>query len=161
MNECSSFKGEAKSWQQLQAERDAIVEAEVVKTKHEAEEMAARAKNEDLKRQNAIQMERQRVESAEQARENLMKAENEERERRNLERKETIRRQTDLLAGSRRGSRPQALPPAHNAQNQGIQVLHYKDPGNIITSSDLHHQSFYKSYCSCCCHSHKTKNYIT
>ena len=132
MNECSSFKGEAKSWQQLQAERDAIVEAEVVKTKHEAEEMAARAKNEDLKRQNAIQMERQRVESAEQARENLMKAENEERERRNLERKETIRRQTDLLAGSRRGSRPQALPPAHNAQNQGIQVLHYKDPGNII-----------------------------
>lgn len=126
--------GEAKSWQQLQAERDAIVQAEVMKTKQEAEEMANRAKMEDVKRQNAIQMERQRVENAEQARELLMKTENEERERRNLERKETIRRQQDLLAGraGRSNTRTQTLPPGPSGhQNQGIQVLHYKDPAVI------------------------------
>jgi len=118
---------EAKSWQQLQKERDAIVEAEVVKTKNEADEMANRARMEDKHRTNAIQMERERVENAEKTREMLMKTENEERVRRDLERKETIKRQSDLLAG--RTVKPKTQPCGPSGPiKQGIQVLHYKDP---------------------------------
>jgi hypothetical protein len=120
---------EAKSWQRLQKERDAQVEAEVKKTKNEADEMAMRALTEDEQRKEAIRAEKRRREMEDQAREDIMRSSMEEREKRNQARREEIKRQEQLLSG--RGIRAKTTDCREEIREggaQGIQVLHYQDP---------------------------------
>ena len=108
------------------------MDAEVERTRREAEEMAMRSKEEDEQRKGAIMEERKRKETEERAREEIMKRGMEERERKNRERKEEIRLQEQLLTG--RGTRAKTTDLAVERRGskeggQGIQVLHYRDPG--------------------------------
>merc|ERR1719486_133278 len=73
------FKCEVKSWSQLQQEREAMMSAELNKTKDEAMSMWNRTKEDDEKRVGAINEEKRRIEEEYRAREEIMRRGNEER----------------------------------------------------------------------------------
>lgn len=116
---------EAKSWRQLQEEREALMTRQIQKTEDEAVSFWDRARAEDSKRVNAIMTEKQRIEDEARKREEIMARGNEERLEKDRLRKVEIARQEQLLSGRLPRARTEA--PA-GAPGPGIQVFHYKDP---------------------------------
>jgi hypothetical protein len=111
------------------------VRSEIERTRREAEDMWARAQAEDLKRLEVIEREKQRQEAEQRAREEILAREKEERDRKDRDRRESIKRQEQLLAGSPAAAARTTAAPQNgdfNAANGGIQVYHYKDPGNGV-----------------------------
>lgn len=124
----SSFKIEAKSWRQLQEEREALMFKEIEKTKDEAMSLWGRAKDEDTKRVDMINSEKQRMEEEQKLREEIMRKGNDERVEKDRARKLEIRRQEELLAGRSMRARTEGLSDGGWRGGGGIQVFHYKDP---------------------------------
>jgi len=128
----SPVKIDAKSWRQLQDEREAMVNAEIERTRQEAEQMWRRAQEEDNRRSQGIQTERDRIEQEQRAREEILMREQRERDLKNKARREEINRQEALLSG--RQQRARTLDPRATvtdgpvAGGSGIQIYHYKDP---------------------------------
>jgi hypothetical protein len=109
------------------------VRSEIERTRREAEDMWARAQAEDLKRLETLEKERQRQEAEQRAREEILAREKEERDRKDRDRRESIKRQEQLLAGSAAAASRTNIATENGdsrACNGGIQVYHYKDPGN-------------------------------
>jgi len=121
------FKIEAKSWKQLQQEREAMMNNELEKTKEEAMSMWNRTKEDDEKRVAKITEEKKKREEEYIAREEIMKKGNEERLERDKARKEEIRRQEQLLSGRKIRAKTTDLS-AGEVGGGGIQIYHYKDP---------------------------------
>lgn len=126
--EFKPFKVEAKSWRQLQEEREALVSKEVEKTKQEALSLWGRAKDEDSRRVNMIMTEKQRIENEQRMREEIMMRGNEERIAKDKARKEEIRRQEELLSGRKIRAKTADSKLEPGFFGEGIQVFHYKDP---------------------------------
>jgi len=126
----TSFKIEAKSWRQLQEEREAMVNQEIERTKNEALQMWERTKSEDNKRIQGIQSERNRMEREQAAREQILRREAEERQEKDMARRMEINRQEELLQG--RTTRAKTADPSYLDHmlktGNGIQIYHYKDP---------------------------------
>ena len=93
------FQVEAKSWRQLQEEREALMPRQIQKTEDEAVSFWDRARAEDSKRVNAIMTEKQRIEDEARKREEIMARGNEERLEKDRLRKVEIARQEQLLSG--------------------------------------------------------------
>ena len=81
-----------------------------------------------------IEAERERMARECRAREEILRTENEERARKDEARRLEIQRQEELLAGRRMGRAKTTDPSVDRAFNpgNGIQIFHYKDPGNLI-----------------------------
>jgi len=122
------FKIEAKSWRQLQDEREAMMNMELEKTKNEAMSMWNRTKEDDERRIAKIKEEKRRTEDEYLAREEIMRKGNEERLERDKARKEEIRRQEELLSGRKIRSKTADLTVEQVGGVGGIQIYHYKDP---------------------------------
>lgn len=122
------FKIEAKSWRQLQDEREKMVSQEVEKTRQEAMSLWDRAKQDDSRRVNMITTEKERIMNEQRMREEIMSRGNEERIAMDKARKEEIKRQEELLSGRkiRAKTADSKLEPGY--LGAGIQVYHYKDP---------------------------------
>jgi len=130
-------KIDVKSWREMQQEREAMVNAEIERTKMEANQMWQRAMEEDKKRTDCLNMDRQRIEQEQLAREDILRKEQAERDMKNKARREEICRQEELLSG--RQIRAKTLDPKverlnENPAGPGIQIYHYKDPAvvNIV-----------------------------
>jgi len=121
------FKIEAKSWKQLQTEREAMMNNELEKTKEEAMSMWNRTREDDEKRVAKINAEKKLREDEYVAREEIMKRGNEERIALDKARKEEIRRQDELLSGRKIRSKTTDLS-VDKPEGGGIQIYHYKDP---------------------------------
>jgi len=119
---------EAKSWKQLQEEREALMTREIQKTKDEAVSFWDRAKEEDNKRMAVINKEKTRIEEEQRKRELLQKSANEERLEKDRTRKMEIKRQEELLAGRTARARTEGPYNQIPGYGGGIQVFHYKDP---------------------------------
>ena len=125
------FQIESKSWRQLQEEREALMNGEIERTRREAEAMWARAQAEDSQRLGAIQRERERQEAEQRTREEMLSRDKEERDRKDKARRESIRRQEELLSGSAAATSSKlGDEDNYGSGGRGIQIYHYKDPGN-------------------------------
>lgn len=136
------IKMEAKSWRQLQEEREALMTREIQKTRAEAVNLWDRAKQEDCKRQEGIKSEQQRIEvrrdqmKAERAlyeeeqavREDIMRQSNAENLEKDRSRKLTLQRQESLLSGRMPRAKTEGREQDPSGRGAGIQVYHYKDP---------------------------------
>ena len=123
------FKVEAKSWKQLQEEREAMMNKELEKTKQEAMSMWNRTKEDDEKRVAKINADKKFRDEEFMKREEIMRRGQEERLAADLARKEEIRRQEELLSGRRIRAKTTDLS-VDKPEGGGIQIYHYKDPGN-------------------------------
>jgi len=124
-----SLTVEAKSWRQLQDEREALMSKQIEGTKNEAMSLWGRAKEEDSKRVNMITSEKQRIEEEQKRREEIMRKGNEERLEKDRARKLEIKRQEELLHGRTVRARTEGLGGEGGWRGGGgIQVFHYKDP---------------------------------
>ena len=115
----------------MQEEREAIINKEIERTRREAEDMWGRSQAENNKRLQAIQRERERQEAEQLAREEILRRETEERERKDRARRESIRRQEELLSGRNVRAKTTEGGMERLQLGGGIQVYHYKDPGNL------------------------------
>jgi len=121
------FKVEAKSWKQLQEEREAMMNKELEKTKQEAMSMWNRTKEDDEKRVAKINADKKFRDEEFMKREEIMRRGQEERLAADLARKEEIRRQEELLSGRRIRAKTTDLS-VDKPEGGGIQIYHYKDP---------------------------------
>jgi len=121
------IKFEAKSWKQLQEERESLMTSQLEKTKCEAMELWNRAKTDDQQRINKISDEQRRIEEESRAREEILRRGDDERIARDKARKEELRRQEELLSGRKTRSKT-TEPSVDDIRGGGIQILHYKDP---------------------------------
>ena len=126
---------EAKSWKQLQQEREAMMNNELEKTKEEAMSMWNRTKEDDEKRVAKITAEKKLRDEEYLAREAIMKKGNEERLEMDRARKEEIRRQDELLSGRKIRAKTTDMTAAEKPEGGGIQIYHYKDPGMSLCKS--------------------------
>ena len=117
-----------KSWKQLQQEREALMNSHLEKTKDEAMTLWNRAKDDDKQRINKITDEQRRIEEESRAREEILRRGDQERQAQDKARKEELRRQDELLSGRKIRSKTAELS-AESVRGGGIQIYHYKDPG--------------------------------
>ena len=117
-----------KSWKQLQQEREALMNSHLEKTKDEAMTLWNRAKDDDQTRINKITDEQRRIEEESRAREEILRRGDQERQAQDKARKEELRRQDELLSGRKIRSKTAELS-AESVRGGGIQIYHYKDPG--------------------------------
>merc|ERR1711899_546694 len=120
------IKFEAKSWKQLQEERESLMTSQLEKTKCEAMELWNRAKTDDQQRINKISDEQRRIEEESRAREEILRRGDDERIARDKARKEELRRQEELLSGRKTRSKT-TEPSVDDIRGGGIQILHYKE----------------------------------
>jgi len=121
------FKVEAKSWKQLQEERESLMEMQLDKTKNEAVELWNRAKTDDQLRISKINEDKKRIEDEARAREEILRRGDEERIAMDRARKEELRRQEEILTGRKIRSKTTDLS-VDDIRGGGIQIFHYKDP---------------------------------
>lgn len=98
------------------------------KTKVEAMTLWNRAKDDDDKRINNISNEKRRIEEESRAREEILRRGDQERIAMDKARKEELRRQEELLCGRKIRSKTAELS-VEDVRGGGIQIYHYKDPG--------------------------------
>ena len=104
------------------------------KTKCEALDIWNRAKLDDQQRVNKISEEQRRLEEEAAAREEILRRSDEERQARDKARREELRRQEELLSGRRIRSKTTELSIDDVRGGAGIQIYHYKDPGEDCLS---------------------------
>ena len=104
------------------------------KTKNEAMTLWNRAKDDDTKRINKITDEQRRIEEESRAREEILRRGDQERIAMDKARKEELRRQEELLTGRKIRSKTAELS-MDDVRRGGIQIYHYKDPGQDDTIS--------------------------
>merc|ERR1719347_1146857 len=117
----------AKSWKQLQEEREAMMNKELEKTKQEAMSMWNRTKEDDEKRVAKINADKKLRDEEFLAREEIMRRGQQERVAVDQTRKEEIRRQEELLSGRKIRAKTTDLS-VDKPEGGGIQIYHYKDP---------------------------------
>ena len=105
--------------------------SQLEKTKCEAMELWNRAKTDDQQRINKISDEQRRIEEESRAREEILRRGDDERIARDKARKEELRRQEELLSGRKTRSKT-TEPSVDDIRGGGIQILHYKDPGEPV-----------------------------
>jgi len=121
------FKVEAKSWKQLQEERESLMQMQLDKTKNEAVELWNRAKTDDQMRLSKIDADKKRIEDEARAREEILRRGDEERIAMDKARKDELRRQEEILTGRKIRSKTTDLS-VDDIRGAGIQIFHYKDP---------------------------------
>ena len=119
---------EAKSWKQLQEERESLMQMQLDKTKNEAVELWNRAKTDDQMRLSKIDADKKRIEDEARAREEILRRGDEERIAMDKARKDELRRQEEILTGRKIRSKTTDLS-VDDIRGAGIQIFHYKDPG--------------------------------
>lgn len=108
--------------------------SQLEKTKYEALELWNRAKNDDQQRVNKLSEDQKRIEEESKAREEILRRGDEERMARDKARKDELRRQEELLSGRKMRSKT-TEPTLDDIRGGGIQIYHYKDPGEHIHQS--------------------------
>ena len=130
------FQANVKTWKQLQSEREALMNSHLEKTKDEAMTLWNRAKDDDKQRINKISDEQKRIEEESRAREEILRRGDEERIAVDKARKEELARQELLLSGRKIRSKTAELSAEEVRGGGGIQIYHYKDPGEFLTGAE-------------------------
>merc|ERR1719400_508237 len=138
------FRTEAKSWNQLQQEREALMNSHLEKTKDEAMTLWNRAKDDEKQRINKITDEQRRIEEESRAREEILRRGDQERLAQDKARKEELRRGDQLLSGRKIRSKTAELS-AESVRGGGIQIYHYKDPAVVKIMSAHQKEEEYRS----------------
>jgi len=133
------FKVQAKSWKQLQDEREALMTTQLEKTKNEALELWNRSKSDDQQRISKLSADQKRIEDESRAREEILRQNDEERLARDKARRDELRRQEELLSGRKLRSKTTEPTLDDIRGGGGIQIFHYKDPA-VETIIRNHHK---------------------